>query len=138
MRMHRNGILAASETAVALHQRSVAPAQQQARIERGPLLACLRRLAQALTLLSLALSASYRSWHSRRITVWNVGTATVILGSVSLVFPELPRVFCRAAGAQLAARGAMYVVVAACEVRTSTETTGPELRALSSRSFGQS
>lgn len=63
-----------------------------------------------------------------RITAWSVGLAAVIVGSASIVLPELPGSLGRTAGVLAVAWGVLFVAVAEWEARNTPEPPGLETR----------
>lgn len=63
-----------------------------------------------------------------RVTAWSTGAAAVILGSASIVLPEVPGAPGQAVGTLAVAWGVLLVAVAEWEERNISETTGSETR----------
>jgi len=57
-----------------------------------------------------------------RVTAWSMGAAAVIVGSASIVLPELPGALGQAAGAVAVAWGVLFVALAEWEVRNTSES----------------
>ncbi len=82
-------------------------------------------LAIAIVVAGMLAASKPGGW---RITAWTVGLAAVILGSASLVLPELPGALGRAAGAVAVTWGVLFVAVAEWEARNTSESSDPQRR----------
>jgi len=85
-------------------------------------------LAIAIVVSGMLAASKPGGW---RITAWSVGAAAVILGSASLVLPEVPGTLGRAAGVVAVAWGVLFVALAEWEARNTSESSDPQMRGTS-------
>ena len=83
----------------------------------GDRFAEMAALAIAVMLLGLLAATRSAGW---RITAWSVGAATVVVGSASLIWPDLSGSLGQVAGAVTVAWGILFVVVAEWTKRAGT------------------
>src|SRR3712207_2674630 len=82
----------------------------------GDRFADMAALAIAIVIAGMLAASKPGGW---RVTVWSVGLATVIVGSVSIVLPEVPGTLGRESGAVTVVWGVVLVAVAEWETRNT-------------------
>jgi hypothetical protein len=73
-------------------------------------------LAIAIVIAGMLAASKPGGW---RVTAWSVGLAAVIVGSVSIVLPEVPGTLGRESGAVTVVWGVVFVAVAEWEARNT-------------------
>lgn len=82
-------------------------------------------LAVAIVVAGMLAASKSGGW---RVTAWSVGGAAVIVGSASIVLPELPGALGQVGGALAFAWGVLFVALAEREARNTSEPSGSEVR----------
>jgi hypothetical protein len=82
-------------------------------------------LAIAIVVAGMLTASKPGGW---RVMAWSVGAAAVILGSASIMLPELPGAPGQAGGALVVAWGVLLVAVAEWEARNTSESSDPQMR----------
>ena len=102
----------------------------QARDLEGPphhvqRLSTMAAMALAIVLTGLLAALQTRGW---RIPAWSAGTAAILFGLASVVFPDQPGTVGRGTGGVAIAGGVLFIAVAEWEVWMATATREPSSR----------
>jgi hypothetical protein len=108
-----------------LQARQAGPSCFLGRCAYGDRLAEMAALAIAIVVVGMLAASKTSGW---RVAAWSVGAAAAIVGSASIMLPELPGAFGRAGGVVVVAWSVLFVVVAEWAARTTSEPPGPETR----------
>jgi len=90
----------------------------------GDRFAEMAALAIAIVVAGMLAASKPGGW---RVTAWSVGAAAVLVGTASIVLPELPGALGGAAGALAVAWGVLFAAVAEWEARNTPQRTAGHL-----------
>jgi hypothetical protein len=85
-------------------------------------LSTMAAMALAIVLTGLLAALQTRGW---RIPAWSAGTAVIVFGLASVVFPDQPGAVGREWGSIAAVGGLLFIAASECDVRRATATRGP-------------